>query len=329
MRILVFEAVTGGGMVRDNPSSGLTHEADLMIRALLRDLQQCDGVSIVTTRDYRLPPVDEFQTTVIDRLQDPHVAFELVLQSVDAAWVTAPETGGELERLARIVTGNGKALLGCTPDAIAIAASKRATAEALAAAGISVVPTFNSAEETPQLPGLWMVKPDDGAGAEGALRCWDADAAIEQMRPGFVAQPWIEGDPLSLSLLCSQGGARLLSVNRQGIRIVDDRVELAGITVNAMTDPEGRFAALGQQIARAIPGLFGWVGVDLIVADGELVVLEVNPRLTTSYCGFAQAKGMNIARMVLDLHRTGMLPDAGSIPVGTPYHLDLRLPDAG
>jgi predicted ATP-grasp superfamily ATP-dependent carboligase len=329
VRLLVFEAVTGGGMVRDNPSPGLIHEADLMVRTLLGELRLCDGVSIVTTRDYRLPPVDAFPTTVIDRLQDPHVAFDLVLQSADAAWVVAPETGGELERLARLVTGSGKALLGCTPDAIAIAASKRATAELLAAAGIPVVPTFARADEIPPLPGLWMVKPDDGAGAEGALRCWDHEAALERMRPGYVAQPWIEGDPLSLSLLCGQGGSRLLSVNRQKIRIVDDRIELAGITVNAMTDPDGRFAALGQQVARAMPGLFGWVGVDLIAADGELIVLEVNPRLTTSYCGVAQARGINTAALVLELFRTGMLPDTSSWPVGTPYHLDLRLPDAG
>lgn len=329
MRVFVFEAVTGGGMVREEPSHGLVHEADLMARTLIGELRAA-GVSVVTTRDYRLPPIDDVPTTVIDRLQDPLVAFDLVLESADAAWVIAPETNGALEQFARRVESKGRTLLGCSGDAIAIAASKRKTAETLATAGIEVVPTFTSAAEIPPLPGLWIVKPDDGAGAEGAVRCWDADAAIELMRPGYVAQPWIEGDALSLSLLCHRGGARLLSVNRQEIRIgTDDRLELTGITVNALSDPRGAFAALGQEIARAMPGLFGWVGVDLILADGAVHVLEVNPRLTASYCGFAQAKGISAAALVLETSRSRVLPDAASIPVGTPYNLDLRLPDAG
>lgn len=328
MRILAYEAVTGGAMIREEPSSALVHEADLMIRALLADLAQCDGILPVTTRDHRLPPITGHETFVVERLQDPMIAFDLALATADAAWIIAPETGGDLERLARHVVARGRTLIGPDPDAIAIATSKRATAEALASGGVPVVPTFTSADEIPPLPGLWVVKPDDGAGAEATVRCWNYERATERLRPGMVAQPWIDGDSLSLSLLCHRGASRLLSINRQHIRLDDDTVRLGGITVNAMTDTDDVYAELGNAVARAMPGLSGWVGVDLVAADGALTVLEVNPRLTTSYVGLRPAKALNGAALVLELLRTGTLPPPDAIPVGTPMHLDLRQPNA-
>ena len=36
-----------------------------------------------------------------------------------------------------------------------------------------------------------------------------------------------------------------------------------------------------------MPGLRGYVGVDLVLTDSEAVVIEVNPRLTTAYLGRA------------------------------------------
>jgi predicted ATP-grasp superfamily ATP-dependent carboligase len=50
-----------------------------------------------------------------------------------------------------------------------------------------------------------------------------------------------------------------------------------------------------------MPGLAGYVGVDLIVGENAITVLEVNPRLTTSYAGLRRAIGANPARLVLDL----------------------------
>ncbi|HEU5303158.1 MAG TPA: ATP-grasp domain-containing protein, partial [Gemmatimonadales bacterium] len=45
----------------------------------------------------------------------------------------------------------------------------------------------------------------------------------------------------------------------------------------------------------------GYVGVDLILTRHGPAVLEINPRLTTSYCGLRQAVGVNTAAVVLSL----------------------------
>jgi predicted ATP-grasp superfamily ATP-dependent carboligase len=310
-------------MVHRTPPGSRVREADMMVRALIRDLHEVPGLAVHTTRDHRLPGIAHAATIVIAPGDDPLTSFDRGLAAADAAWIIAPETGGELERLSRRVVQAGVRLLGSSPGAVAVAASKHATAECLSTAGLPVIPTFLVADELPLYPGRWVVKPDDGAGAEATIRCWDAEAAQEMLSDGLVAQPWIGGDSLSLSLLCHESSTTLMSINRQEISIADDRVSLAGIVVNAFGDRDGFFAELGRLVAAAIPGLHGYVGVDLILSEGAPSILEVNPRVTTSYCGLRAARGINPAALLLRAIDGGGLPPGDSFPAGRPIRLDL------
>lgn len=301
MRLFVFEYVTGGGM-HDRPlPPALAFEADLMLRALLRELREVP-IEFLSSRDARLPPLEGVEVLTPRPGEDPHALYARGLELVDAAWPTAPECDGILERLARSTLERGRRLLGCRPEAIALAASKRRTAEVLSRHGVPTVPTFMDPGAVPALPGPWVVKPDDGAGADGVRQVPDWRAARDCLarEPGrLVAQPWIEGEALSLSLLVEGGTVELLSCNRQRIGLVNDEVRLEAIEVNALPDPEGSWSTLGTGVAGAIPGLEGYVGVDLVAAPSGPVVIEVNPRLTTSYCGLRQATGLNLAARVL------------------------------
>ena len=84
----------------------------------------------------------------------------------DATWPIAPETGGVLEDISRRVLRAGRSLLGSTPDAVRVAASKLATARALQRAGVPVVPTFRPDDRPEPAGHAWIVKPDDGCGCE-------------------------------------------------------------------------------------------------------------------------------------------------------------------
>lgn len=308
MRIFVFEMVTGGGLAAEPLRPSLAREGDLMLRALLRDLSDLPQVQVVASRDPRLPPVPGVAAIAPAPGEAPRALYARGVRGADAAWPIAPETDGVLQRLARDTLALGKRLLGSRPDAVRLAASKRETARVLCAAGVPAVPTFAAGDRLPPLAGAWVVKPDDGAGCDGVVVVPDWRAAGERLAgdPGrLIAQPWIDGCALSLSLLCCDGRAALLCCNRQHVRLVEGRPVLEAITVNAVPDSEGDLAALGTRIAGAIPGLWGYVGVDLVLAQQGPVVLEVNPRLTTSYCALRAALGINAAALVLDLLATG------------------------
>jgi len=141
----------------------------------------------------------------------------------------------------------------------------------------------------------------------------------------LVAQPWIDGPALSLSLLCDGRGARLLSCNRQHVRVAGGRVTLEAIGVNAVADRNGQLAQLAGRIAAAVPGLWGYVGVDFVLTSQGPVVLEINPRLTTSYCGLRQALGINAAALVLGLLEADSAVSSPPPAAGTPAFVSLAL----
>jgi predicted ATP-grasp superfamily ATP-dependent carboligase len=231
------------------------------------------------------------------------------LSRCDAAWPIAPETGGILERLCQDVESAGIALLTCPSAAVRLAASKLATALRLSEFGLPVVPTFPLSTWKPAHDIAFVIKPDDGAGCEGARIIHDlSQSPLPAELQAWIAQPLIEGESLSLSALFAAGRARLLSVNRQRIQQSDGGFTLRGCEVNALADPKGDWQALAASVARALPELWGYAGIDLILTAGGPVILEINPRLTTSYAGLRQATGENPAALTLDLYQTGRLP---------------------
>ncbi|HEX6104224.1 MAG TPA: ATP-grasp domain-containing protein [Gemmatimonadales bacterium] len=327
MRVFAFEFFSGGGLVGRPCPAGLAREGDLMLSTLVRDLAELPGVTVLASRDPRLPPLAHCETLLPLPAEDLSSLYIRGLDGCDAAWPVAPEGAGVLEQLTRYTERAGKLLLGCRPEAVRLTASKRSTARVLRDHGVPVVPTFILGHTPATIDGPWVVKPDDGAGCEDTELCDGRDAALERLATDparLIAQPWIDGEPLSLSLICRDGISRLLCVNRQNIQVRRGRISLASVTVNAVVDGDGRFARLGERIAAAIPGLWGYVGVDMVLAKDGPVVLEINPRLTTSYCGLRTALGLNPAELVADLLIPSDRPAAGPKP-GSGAAAEIRL----
>ena len=320
MKILVFEYVTAAGLV-EAPSGSLLAEGELMLAALLADLAAIPGVEVLALRDRRLPWPGSAKPGIewvwVESARDGLACLAATLPRVDAVWPIAPETGGILESICRIVEQAGKALLGTSAAGVRLAASKHATIQRLRAHGVPVVPTerleSGNAVLLPfSLP--CVIKPDDGVGCEGAwiLRSpADWDGLREQLAAGtnWIVQPLIVGESLSLSAVFSRGKAVLWTVNRQHIVKEGHGFRLAGCGVNAMDDSDGNFADLARRVAAAVPELWGYAGIDLIRNEAGLHVLEINPRLTSSYAGLRSALGDNPATSLLELWRSGGLPD--------------------
>ena len=263
MKIFVYEHITGGGCLDAPLPEGLLPEALLMLRALVADLADIESTRVIGLRDHRLPASSlPANWTAVRSHSHWQASIDEAIRTSDATWPIAPETGGILEDISRRVLRAGRTLLGSSPEAIQVAASKLATAQSLQSANVPVVPTFRP-DDRPEPGGHpWIVKPDDGCGCEdvrlfpdlrAALRWIDSHANAQR----YVLQPYIPGDALSLSALACDGRALLLSVNRQNIAIHEGSFQYLGSLVNALPDTGGRFQSLAQSIVAAIPGLSG------------------------------------------------------------------------
>jgi tyramine---L-glutamate ligase len=305
LRVFAFEYVTAGGWREIGAPPSLIAEGALMLRALVRDLAQLPALEVVAAADPALAPGALDASLMTVAVDDLRGSWRRIAAGCDVVWPIAPETDGLLEEMVRLAKEAGCAVLASRPPALAIARSKQATAEHLAARGIPAVATRVLAAAPPATDEAWVVKPDDGAGAvdtvlvagEAALARWRREAASRRL----VVQPFVAGAPLSLSLLAQDGDAWLLACNRQDVRLVDGRFCYRGGVVGGAEARRAALAPLARAIAAALPDLWGYVGVDLIDGGDGPVVLEINPRLTTSYIGLADSIGINPAGLVLAL----------------------------
>ncbi|HUD72213.1 MAG TPA: ATP-grasp domain-containing protein, partial [Dongiaceae bacterium] len=219
----------------------------------------------------------------------------------------------------------GQTMLVSGPRAVAIAADKRATFKLLRRAGIATPPTRvvprgaagprRLARE--RLP--LVLKPRDGCGAAGVgvvRRPADCAPALRRARAAagradVIAQPFIEGIPIGVALVAragfrgraAAGGLCVLGVSLQALR---GRVFLE--YVGGAAPVRGRHARVAERAAlcaaaalqRAAGDLRGPVGVDLVLTPRGPVVIEINPRLTTSFIGLRTLARTNPARTLLD-----------------------------
>lgn len=312
MRHFLFEFITGGGLSDQALSEALIGEGDVMIQTLLKELSELDESDISLCRDSRLPLYENNVEQYIVERQVNEILPDLIKKS-DVSWLIAPETDGCLESYAKLFIEHGKLFIGSSPDAIKLTTSKYLSNKVLSDNGIKVVETKWIDQTLPESKTGWVIKADDGVGAEDTRLITDeyslSKLAENNSTKRMIVQPYIEGKHMSMSLLVFDGDVRLLACNKQYVEIKDAYFKLQGIGVNECLSYKKDMLKLAKKIVSSISGLAGYIGVDLIEAGNELYVLEVNPRFTTAYAGISSSIGCNVTAMILNTFLNKKLPN--------------------
>ncbi|MES2013738.1 MAG: ATP-grasp domain-containing protein [Pseudomonadota bacterium] len=357
MKILLLEYITAGGFGGEPLPASLLREGALMRDALVHDFSTLEDVSIVTTYDARLdaPKLGGsiIQAVRVEQASDALATWQQLLKTCDAAVVVAPETDGILAYLMQMIEAAGVKNLGCLSSAVKTTSSKYDTYQQLKSANILTLATYTvnaflQADFSQSQLGNdgWIVKPSDGAGCEdtfyfddeASLREWLRvnQQAVQQRQAAkqFIVQPYQTGTPASISMLCKNGAAWLLSCNQQTIAIVNDNapqasakpshIQYQGCMVNGLSQHANAFSKLASDIAAAMPDLNGYIGVDVIVSHDDIYVVEINPRITTSYIGLRESLGVNPAKLMLDIAYSQSTPESLSQTFELPVNMTTK-----
>ena len=316
----MLEFISAGGLGEAAPAALATAAGEPLLAqgvrmrdALLGELSALPGLEIGVA-DAGLAPLPEpppmqATGTAVRRLSTTGVAdlapwLRAQQAMFDLVWVIAPETDNCLLTLCEAVAP--ARWIGCSADAIRLSSSKTRTRERLATHGIPTPQAWVPGLPATAQAGRWVLKPDDGAGSEhtrvfadfAAARAALASACAPDgsgdahpdagITPRWTLEAWVEGEAMSLSLLCAAGRVEVLSINRQRINFAPDG-QLGYAGVDTGVEPvTPALHDLAERCTAAVPGLAGFVGLDLVrQPDGQLCVIEINPRLTCAYAGLA------------------------------------------
>ena len=119
----------------------------------------------------------------------------------------------------------------------------------------------------------------------------------------FVVQEFIPGIVASVSLICDGKTAIPISLNKQVVKIDGNGGEYVGGEIPFEHSLKDDAFELAKKACEYIPGIKGFVGVDIIINEDENKVyfIEINSRFTTSYVGLQKIANFNIAKSIIDL----------------------------
>lgn len=308
MKIVIAEFVLGGGLAAETASLSLLREAGMMLQALLAELKPLNlEIGVMLDCRYQHLFADEIEKIIVQPEDDFYDCLERALSQYEVFWPIAPESDQVLARMVETAEKKAIDIIASDRSAIRLCSDKSATIQHLTPF-FEVPETHKLVDFDPVFPSTWVIKLIDGAGCEQTFVI-DTEAlfqaTLSEIQPeNFIIQRFVPGRAISLSALFRQGKGWLLTVNEQVMSQQDNCLNLSACRVNCVNRHLVRYQQVIDDIAQVIPGLWGYAGIDLIESeDGRLTILEINPRLTTSYAGIFAATGVNIAEKILQLRQ--------------------------
>jgi predicted ATP-grasp superfamily ATP-dependent carboligase len=163
-----------------------------------------------------------------------------------------------------------------------------------------------------------IVKPLDGVGCAGlsvVLGKNDVSGSMANIRKEstgkfFMAQQFVKGDSVSVSVLSTVEEPLPISLNKQDVSLwtPDSSSSYNGGTVPLDSSLKLEAFDLAKRVVESLRVLKGYVGIDLVLTESEAFVIEVNPRLTTSYVGVRKIVRFNPAEAILNSVLENRLP---------------------
>ncbi len=330
MRVFVSEYVTSGAWREKDVPASLLREGSAMLCAIVSDFAKIKDCEVATTWDRRkghCPLLDEgadnIEVQVVTHPEEA-CAFEDQCLQADYVLVIAPEFQNLLADRCEKVQRLGTELLNCSVESIRLCTDKFTLAKLLEDHRIPTIPTRtlskpNSLNEA-ELKFPLVIKPRDGAGSQNTFlvshaKDWEQfkseSKKSKSSKAGWILQPYVPARTLSVAAIIGEpdwNGEPWLEV----LPLAEQKLS-----------SDGRFGYLGgrvpdtihlqhiatervQAVAKLLPGLSGYVGLDLLAPfdnSEELLVVEINPRLTTSYLGYRALADRNLAEYLLPSSR--------------------------
>jgi predicted ATP-grasp superfamily ATP-dependent carboligase len=322
LNLLIYEHVSGGGYANEKLSASILSEGYGMLRSLIADFKAA-GHQVTTLLDSRLkgfkPPIGADNIISVSSSEKVNERLRKLSSVTDAFYLIAPETGQVLEKLVENVGSYGGIPLNCEIEAIRWVSNKMKTYETLEKRGLKVPETVllgvhekiqTISHLTRELGYPLVFKPLDGVSCsglslvnnEGSIAEAVKKVAKESFSNYFIAQKLISGTAASVCIFSSGKETVAATLNKQLVNLAppDEASKYSGGVIPLNYSLKEEALKIAQRAVESFWGLKGYVGVDMVLTKEGPVVIEVNPRLTTSYVGLRKVAVFNPAQAIID-----------------------------
>lgn len=335
MKIFVGEYICGGGLSTlptSEVATSLLREGRAMLSSLLEDISQfAEAHTIVDLEScgelLHLPSDRYLDRNRLHVHEVPRISsnpeeelierWVRVAKTCDLSLIVAPETDKTLLRIIESFRDQGIEVVAPSEQFIEVATDKREIATCLSNAGVhhpfttwlqnthgnathQTVGKYDSDKK--DRPQFFLIKPHDGCGSQGICCFGTYSDALRALKHDQVLQEKTSGKDVSIAVISGDDQTCLLPAVSQ--RLDADTLEYLGGEGPLSEALQDRARNLALQALNAMPtGRRGFIGIDLILGDSPELdyVIEINPRVTTSYVGLRKIIAGNLAARLFDL----------------------------
>ena len=294
-KILIYEYITGGGLLNEDLTSDLMSEANMITSSVYDSCRKLKHIKHNYFRDFRLSSVNEKESIVLrDNSKIYNIDF---LRKYDYVLPILPEIDMSLYLYVEYLEKNGVDAVISNSQTIKTCSDKLKFYKFCQKNSLPTIDTYQKYSSDLHNK-LLLIKDRYGAGCSH-IEITKNKKNLELIKDDKIIQPYINGDDYSISIYFTKNNFYILTINKQILEYKNNRARLSSIIVNVEHPAYLKIINLISKIKDSIPGLYGFVGVDIITKGNDIFIIEINPRLTTSFIGIYDTIGINIIDLII------------------------------
>ena len=287
-KILIFEYITGGGLIENKLNYSLLNEANIILDSLIKASKN----TVHFFCDYRHKYKNNNNAILVYPNNKDIIFDSNFISKYDYFLPICPEIDLILfnyvkkirqKKITNIHISDNKSLL--------IASDKLMLKEACNQFMIPNPDSYSSKSKNNK----FITKDRYGCGCNNISIISNP---LRKNSSNMIHENYIPGKSYSANLYIKDSSYKLISINQQHISRKNTSLKLNSIDVNIHPTFNNMIYKFIDDILNVIPGLRGFIGFDFIFNNNKIFLIEINPRFTTSMASIERCKNNHILNYI-------------------------------
>ena len=209
--------------------------------------------------------------------------------------IIAPETNNLSSKIYSHVSQNHKVL---GPNISSLNTFSSKTKMLMKLRGLSL-PIVENYKLNLNYKGKIIFKPDTSAGSEDTFV---TNKNNYEKKKGYLVQKFYNGKKGSFLMLCKNGKSKVICCNEQLLNFKKKKIQQVGCIMGGLEKYRNEIKILANKISKNFKGLFGVVGVDIVMENKKWLIIEINPRFTSAYSGLNKSYSSLTIKDITDFY---------------------------
>ena len=209
--------------------------------------------------------------------------------------IIAPETNNLSSKIYSHVSQNHK-VLGSNISSLNIFSSKTKMLMKLRRLNLPIVENYKL---NLNYKGKIIFKPDTSAGSENTFV---TNKNNYKKKKGYLVKKFYNGKKGSFLMLCKNGKSKVICCNEQLLNLKKEKIQQVGCIMGGLEKYRNEIKILANKISKNFKGLFGIVGVDIVMENKKWLIIEINPRFTSAYSGLHRSYSSLTIKNITDFY---------------------------